>query len=98
MYVCANIYVVYIHGKGTSYTPYTHTYIHTYIHTYTHPYIHTHIHTYMSIGNYNYCQRWWEMQDFSAMTFNKFKIPFVSYRDLVWPDYAHPPANLPVLW
>ncbi len=71
---------------------------HTYIHTHIHTYMHTHIHTYMSIGNYNYCQRWWEMQDFSAMTFNKFKIPFVSYRDLVWPDYAHPPANLPVLW
>ena len=50
------------------------------------------------LGNYQYCQRWWEMQDFSAMTFNKLKIPFVSYRDLVWPDYAHPPPNLPVLW
>jgi hypothetical protein len=40
MYVCANIYVVYIHGKGTSYTPYIHTYTHTYIHAYTHTYIH----------------------------------------------------------
>ena len=38
------------------------------------------------------------MQDFVAITLNKFKVPFVSYRDLVWPDYLNPPATLPVLW
>lgn len=44
------------------------------------------------------CRKWWEMQDFVTKTLKHFRIPYVSYRDLVWPDYYHPPANLESVW
>jgi hypothetical protein len=45
-----------------------------------------------------FCHRWWEMQDFVSIPLKKFGIPFVSYRDLVWPDYFHPPDQLNQFW
>jgi hypothetical protein len=45
-----------------------------------------------------FCHRWYEMQDFVAITLRKFGIPFVSYRDLVWPDYYHPSSTLNQFW
>jgi hypothetical protein len=47
---------------------------------------------------YLYCKKWYDMQDFVAQVLDEFKIPFVSYRDLVWPDYNHPSPNLPAFW
>eukprot|EP01040_Poterioochromonas_malhamensis_P001846 gene1846-1978_t len=45
-----------------------------------------------------FCHRWWEMQDFVSIALKKYHIPFVSYRDLVWPDYNHPPDTLSQFW
>lgn len=52
----------------------------------------------MCCNGYLWCRRWWDMQDFAAVTFNKFKIPFISFRDLVWPEYDNPPDALPQIW
>lgn len=45
-----------------------------------------------------FCKRWWEMQDFVGQTLRKYGIPFVSYRDLVWPVYEHPSHQLIHFW
>ena len=49
-------------------------------------------------GPYYLCRRWWEMQDYVAQALNEYSVPFVSYRDLVWPDFEHPPSELPHFW
>jgi hypothetical protein len=55
--------------------------------------------SYMTCCNgYYACKRWWDMQDFVAITLKKFHIPYVSYRDLVWPQYEQPPNTLPQFW
>lgn len=45
-----------------------------------------------------YCKRWYEMQDFVAIALSKYSIPYISYRDLAWPNYYHPPSNLNQWW
>lgn len=45
-----------------------------------------------------FCRRWWEMHDFVAIALKKYRIPFVSYRNLVWPDYDHPANNVNLFW
>lgn len=45
-----------------------------------------------------FCKKWWCMQDYVAITLQKFRVPFISYRDLVWPDYSHPPEVLNQFW
>lgn len=49
-------------------------------------------------GPYLLCKKWWDMQDYVAQTLDEYSVPFVSYRDLVWPDYSRPPSTLPHLW
>lgn len=49
-------------------------------------------------GTYLLCKKWWDMQDYVAQTLDEYSVPFVSYRDLVWPDYSKPPAALPHFW
>jgi hypothetical protein len=44
------------------------------------------------------CRKWYEMSDFVGITLTKLRIPSVSYRDLVWPDYYHPPEHLDLYW
>ena len=38
------------------------------------------------------------MQDFASQTFDKLNIPYISFRDLFWPNYVEPPENLPTIW
>lgn len=45
-----------------------------------------------------WCKRWWDMQDFVAIPLTRFGVPFVSYRDLVWPVYDSPPPVLDQWW
>jgi hypothetical protein len=45
-----------------------------------------------------YCKRWWDMQDFVAITLEKFGVPRVSYRDLAWPEFSNPPPVLDAWW
>lgn len=45
-----------------------------------------------------FCKKWWEMQDFVAIALQKYHVPFVSYRNLVWPDYNNPANNLNLFW
>lgn len=45
-----------------------------------------------------YCPQWWDMHDFVTGTLKKYSVPFLSYRDLVWPDYNNPPSNLLSFW
>lgn len=35
------------------------------------------------------------MQDYVAEALFKYRVPFISYRDAVWPDYENPPEALP---
>lgn len=44
------------------------------------------------------CHRWWKMQEFVSQSLRRYKVPFASYRDLVWPEYTHPPGNLNDYW
>jgi len=45
-----------------------------------------------------WCKRWWDMQDFVTLTLARFSIPYVSYRDLIWPVYNEPPPVLDQWW
>ena len=46
-----------------------------------------------------WCKKWWDMQDYvTAPVLDKFRVPYVSYRDLVWPVYSQPPAQLSQFW
>lgn len=47
---------------------------------------------------YYACKRWWDMQNYVAPVLEEYSVPFVSYRDLAWPDFTHPPAALPLFW
>ena len=38
------------------------------------------------------------MQDFASVAFEKYQIPYISFRDLVWPEYNNPPETLPEIW
>ncbi len=49
-------------------------------------------------GTIKLCRKWYDMADFVGITLQKLRVPFVSYRDLVWPDYFHPPKNLDQFW
>ena len=52
----------------------------------------------MCCNGFLYCRRWWDMQDFVSIPLHKYKVPYISYRDLIWPDYYHPPSNLNEWW
>jgi len=45
-----------------------------------------------------WCKRWWDMQDYVTEALHKYKVPYVSYRDLVWPVYSQPPEHLNLFW
>jgi hypothetical protein len=45
-----------------------------------------------------WCRKWWDMQDYVTVSLRKLKVPYVSYRDLVWPVYSSPPENLQSYW
>lgn len=45
-----------------------------------------------------FCKRWWDMQDFVAIPLTRLGVPFVSYRDLIWPDYDNPSPDLDKWW
>ena len=45
-----------------------------------------------------WCKRWWDMQDFVAVPLQRFAVPFVSYRDLIWPVYEKPSPVLDQWW
>ena len=49
-------------------------------------------------NGYGWCKKWWDMQDFVVPTLSQYKVPYISYRDLVWPEYAEPPETLPLFW
>jgi hypothetical protein len=35
------------------------------------------------------------MQDYVGVALEKYRVPFISYRDAVWSDYENPPETLP---
>lgn len=45
-----------------------------------------------------WCKKWWDMQDFVTVTLKRYRVPYISYRDLVWPVYSNPPPTLAALW
>ena len=45
-----------------------------------------------------YCPQWWDMHDYVTGTLQKYNLPYLSYRDLVWPSYHSPPSNLLSFW
>lgn len=45
-----------------------------------------------------FCRRWWEMHDFVTIALKKYHVPYMSYRNLVWPEYEHPASNLNLFW
>lgn len=51
-----------------------------------------------NLGEYIWCSHWWEVASEHQRILNYFGIPFFSYRDLVWPNYESPPAELPKYW
>jgi hypothetical protein len=36
---------------------------------------------------YYWCKTMWEMQDFTEVALQHFEVPYISYRDMFWPDY-----------
>jgi hypothetical protein len=49
-------------------------------------------------GGYTWCKKWYDMQDWVVIALKKYSVPFISYRDLVWPVYSKPPPDLPLFW
>lgn len=49
-------------------------------------------------GGYYWCKRWYDMHDGAVTVLEQQGIPYISYRDLVWPDYGNPPADLTYYW
>lgn len=45
-----------------------------------------------------FCRRWWDMHDYVTGVLKKYHVPYVSYRDLVWPEYQKPANNLNLFW
>lgn len=45
-----------------------------------------------------FCKRWWDMSEYVASVLKEYKIPYVSYKELTWPDYWSPPDNLNLFW
>lgn len=48
-------------------------------------------------GEYYWCKRMWEMQDFTQVPLDHFAIPYISYRDLFWPNY-YDNSNVRAYW
>ena len=40
-------------------------------------------------GGYYWCMSHWNMSDYVVPTLNLFGVPYISYRDLFWPDYEN---------
>ena len=36
------------------------------------------------------CKKWWNMQDFVTVALKRYRVPYISYRDLVWPIHQAP--------
>ena len=49
-------------------------------------------------GGYYWCKQWYDMHNPPLTVLQHQGIPYISYRDLVWPDYRNPPENLPSYW
>jgi hypothetical protein len=49
-------------------------------------------------NGFYFCKRWWDMQDFVGIALNRLGVPFMSYRDLIWPSYENPPGTLDIWW
>jgi hypothetical protein len=49
-------------------------------------------------NGFYFCKRWWDMQDFVGIALNRLGVPFMSYRDLIWPSYENPPSTLDIWW
>ena len=49
-------------------------------------------------GGYYFCKKWWQMQDYVAIALHMYGVPYISYRDLAWPNYDIPPDNLNIWW
>lgn len=45
-----------------------------------------------------FCDQWWYPQDWRKRSRISYEVPMVSYRDAVFPDLAHPPADLNETW
>lgn len=50
------------------------------------------------IGDYYWCNSWWNMQDYEGPVLDHYNITFASYRDAVWPVRDSPSPDLPLYW
>jgi hypothetical protein len=41
---------------------------------------------------------WWKMHDHATAAMEHFGVPYISYRNLIWPNFDQPPKNLLSYW
>jgi len=47
---------------------------------------------------YSWCTHWWKVASVHQEVLRAHRLPYFSYRDMIWPKMEDPPPELPFLW